>query len=56
MEVPDYTSVDLNVGWQATEQLRTSLTVRNLTDDTHLEFGGGNLIERAIRFTADVSF
>lgn len=56
MDVPDYTSVDLNVGWQATENLRTSLTVRNLTDETHLEFGGGNLIERSIRLTADVTF
>ncbi len=56
MDVPDYTSVDLNIGWQATERLHTSLAVRNLTDDAHLEFGGGNLIERSIRFLGVYTF
>lgn len=45
--VPRRTAVDLSLGWQPTEQLRTSLTVRNLNDDEHLEFGGGNMIERS---------
>jgi iron complex outermembrane receptor protein len=45
--VPDRTALDLSLGWQATESLRTSLTVRNLNDDEHLEFGGGNMIERS---------
>jgi iron complex outermembrane recepter protein len=45
--VPDRTAVDLSLGWRPLENLRTSLTVRNLNDDEHLEFGGGNLIERS---------
>ncbi|HEX5764642.1 MAG TPA: TonB-dependent receptor [Woeseiaceae bacterium] len=54
--VPDYTAVDISIGWQATERLRTSLTVHNLNDDTHLEFGGGNLIERSARLVAVFTF
>lgn len=45
--VPDRTVVDLSLGWRPVESLRTSLTIRNLNDDEHLEFGGGNLIERS---------
>lgn len=32
-------SVDLNLGWQATDSLEVSLTVRNLNDRRHVEFG-----------------
>ncbi|HET6629324.1 MAG TPA: TonB-dependent receptor [Woeseiaceae bacterium] len=45
--VPDRTAVDLSLGWEPLDELRLSLTVRNLNDDEHLEFGGGNLIERS---------
>ena len=54
--VPDFTSVDVSLGWQATERLRTSLTIRNLNDDAHLEFGGSNLIERSARLVAVFTF
>ncbi|HEX5788688.1 MAG TPA: TonB-dependent receptor [Woeseiaceae bacterium] len=56
LDVPDYTSVSLSLGWQPNEHLRAALTGRNLTDDTHLEFGGGNLIERSISLSATVMF
>ena len=45
--VPDRTAVDLSLGWEPREELRLSLTVRDLADDEHLEFGGSNLIERS---------
>jgi outer membrane receptor protein involved in Fe transport len=44
--VPHRAALDVSIGWQATDALRLSLTVRNLNDDTHLEFGGSNVIER----------
>jgi iron complex outermembrane recepter protein len=50
--VRDRTALDLSVGWQPVESLRLSLTVRNLNDDTHLQFGGGNLIERSAWLSA----
>jgi iron complex outermembrane recepter protein len=56
LNVPDFTAVNLSLGWQATERLRTSLTVHNLNDDAHLEFGGGNLIERSARLMALFTF
>lgn len=33
-----------------------SLTVRNLNDDQHLQFGGGNLIERSVYLRATWSY
>lgn len=54
--VPERTEVNLSLGWRATERLRTSLTVRNLNDETHLEFGGGNLIERSALLKAVWTF
>ncbi len=45
--IPDRVSVDASLGWRASDNLRLSLTVRDVTDDTHLEFGGANLIERS---------
>lgn len=50
--VPDRTAVDVSIGWRPVESLRLSLTVRNLNDDAHLQFGGGNLIERSVYLTA----
>ena len=54
--IPSRTEVNLSLGWRATERLRTSLTVRNLNDDAHLEFGGGNLIERSASMKAVWAF
>jgi outer membrane receptor protein involved in Fe transport len=45
--IPSRTAVDASLGWRPTDRLRLSLTVRDLNDATHLEFGGGNLIERS---------
>ncbi len=55
-DIPDRTAVDLSLGWRPAVNLRTSLTVRNLTDDTHLEFGGANLIERSVYLRAVWTF
>ncbi len=54
--VPGYTAVDLSLGWNPLDDLRLSLTVRNLTDGEHLEFGGGNLIERSALLRAVWTF
>lgn len=56
MGVPSRTAINLSVGWRPVERLRISLTVRNLNDDTHLEFGGGNLIERNAHLKAVWTF
>lgn len=56
LDVPDYTSVNLSLGWQATERVRASLTGTNLNNNTHLEFGGGNLIERSVTLSATFTF
>jgi iron complex outermembrane receptor protein len=46
--VPSYTAVDASLEWRpAGRPLRTSLTIQNLNDDRHLEFGGGTYIERS---------
>lgn len=37
LDVPDYTSVNLSLGWQPTERVRVPLTGMNLNNDTHLE-------------------
>lgn len=45
--VPSYTAVDASLSWQpAGRPLRVSLTVHNLNDDRHLEFGD-TFIERS---------
>ena len=54
--VPDYTLVDISLGWRPIERLRTSLTVHSLNDDSHLEFAGGNLIERSAYARATWTF
>ncbi|RYF68891.1 MAG: TonB-dependent receptor, partial [Comamonadaceae bacterium] len=38
-QVPGYTAVDLRWGWRARPDLELSLTVRNLTDPAHAEWG-----------------
>jgi iron complex outermembrane receptor protein len=46
--VPSYTAVDANLEWRAPGRpLRASLTVQNLNDERHLEFGGNTYIERS---------
>lgn len=45
--VSDRTAIDISLGWRPVERLRLSLTVRNLNDSEHLEFGGSNMIERS---------
>lgn len=45
--VPSYVAADLHLVWQATRQLRAGLTVHNLNDKTHQQFGGSQLIERS---------
>ena len=56
LAVPDRTAVDVSLGWRPIERLRASLTVRDVNDDAHLEFGGGNLIERSAYLKAVWTF
>lgn len=37
--VPSYTAVDARLGWRATRDMELSLTLQNLFDDKHPEFG-----------------
>jgi len=37
--IPSYTAVDVNYIWQVDKQLELSVTVQNLTDNSHQEFG-----------------
>lgn len=50
--VPDRLALDVSLGWYLREDLRLSLTVRDLADDTHPEFGEGRLIERSAYLAA----
>ena len=44
--VPSYTAVDLRWGWHVTKQVELSLTLENLTDPGHPEWGpAGNRVE-----------
>jgi outer membrane receptor protein involved in Fe transport len=54
--VPERAPIDLSVGWTPLDNLRASLTVRNLNDDDHVEFGGGNQIERSAWLHATWTF
>ena len=47
--VPSYVAVDTSLLWRPRERLDASLSVQNLNDDRHLEFGSGgaNQIERS---------
>jgi len=51
-DLPARTSVDVSLGWRPLDNLRLSLTARDLTDDAHLEFGGANLVERSVYLQA----
>jgi iron complex outermembrane receptor protein len=47
--VPSYTAVDAGVEWaRPGRPWRASLTVHNLNDERHLEFGGNTFIERSV--------
>ena len=51
--VPAYTAVDLRYGWQVRPNLEASLTVQNLFDPRHVEFGaapGASEIDRSVLF------
>ena len=39
-KLPQYTRLDLRLGWQASKNLRVSIGGRNLLDSQHSEFGG----------------
>jgi iron complex outermembrane recepter protein len=46
-DVPSYVALDASVQWQIDEQFALSLTVRDLNDPRHPEFGRGREIERS---------
>lgn len=50
--IPDRLALDLSLGWRPRDDLRIALTVRDLNDDDHVEFGGSSLIERSAYLTA----
>src|SRR6185295_18855192 len=47
--VPRYLAVDASLLWRSRERLETSLSVQNLNDDRHVEFGSADTyqIERS---------
>ncbi|HEX7037844.1 MAG TPA: TonB-dependent receptor [Pseudomonadales bacterium] len=55
-DVPSYVAVDLNLDWQLTADVSASLTVQNLNDPHHPEFGDGNLIQRSVLLRLDWRF
>lgn len=46
--VPDYTELDLRLGWHATEALELSLVGQNLLHDQHLEFRSASSIPEEV--------
>jgi iron complex outermembrane receptor protein len=40
--VPSYLAVDTSLGWRPNKRLEASLSVQNLNDDLHLEFGSSD--------------
>jgi iron complex outermembrane receptor protein len=48
LNVPSYDALDVNVAWRPNDRLRLSLTAQSLNDAEHVEFGGGNLIQRSV--------
>jgi iron complex outermembrane receptor protein len=56
--VDAYVAADVNLAWRLRTNASISLAVRNLTDDTHPEFAGGNgrLVERSAYLKLDWSF
>jgi iron complex outermembrane receptor protein len=45
--VDSYVATDINLGWRFSPNGTTSLVIQNFADDTHPEFGNGNLVERS---------
>lgn len=55
--IPSYIAVDAGLEWHpAGSRLRGSLTLQNLNDDRHLEFGGSSYIERSAFLRASWTF
>jgi iron complex outermembrane recepter protein len=48
LQVPAYDALDVSFAWRPNDRLRLSLTAQSLNDAEHIEFGGGNLIERSV--------
>lgn len=48
LDVPDYTELDLRVGWKVRPATELSLVGQNLLDAEHREFNGGTGIERSL--------
>jgi len=44
-EVPRYTAVDVRWGWHVMRNVELSLTIENLTERRHAEWGGSNRVE-----------
>jgi iron complex outermembrane receptor protein len=54
--VDSYVAVDFNVAWQPSASLKSALTLRNANDSRHIEFGGGNFLERNVRLSLTWTF
>jgi iron complex outermembrane receptor protein len=57
--VPDYTALDATLGWRPTRLLTFVLTMENLLDDAHPEYGPAptrSLIERSARLEVTLHF
>jgi iron complex outermembrane receptor protein len=48
--IDSYLAVNAGLTWSPTETLSTSLSIENLNDDGHVEFGAGKEIERSAFF------
>jgi iron complex outermembrane receptor protein len=55
-DVPSYVAVDTNLDWRMTPRLTATLTVRNLNDGEHPEYGAGKEIERSALVKLDWAF
>jgi iron complex outermembrane recepter protein len=56
LRVDSYLAVNAGLTWSPTETLSTSLSVENLNDAQHVEFGAGKLIERSAYFRVRWTF
>ncbi|HEU4618572.1 MAG TPA: TonB-dependent receptor [Gammaproteobacteria bacterium] len=54
--VPSYTAFDASLAWRPNSRIRAALTVQNLNDDQHAEFGDGGQIERSAYAEVDWTF
>ena len=50
LAIDSYVAVNAGLTWSPMETLNTSLSVENLNDDRHVEFGAGKQIERSAFF------